>query len=190
MNCIIIFIVTINCIKFIALQSIDKLIHCVAPLLFETIWLSGRTIVGRSRQPTKGNQLIVISREILYCYINQLPGCTIVDCLRQIKHSPIINTQCIYDYFKISFIVWNESSLFQLCRIRDISHDFSVVIYLHHYHRWRQEIIIQHPRWLLYNAGITKFKYVVPLSPPSLAQSTFYWQTKVDIFFLRLLYCW
>ena len=96
--------------------------------------LPGHTIVGCSKQTTyKGNQLIVISKEI------------------QIKHSPIINTECIYDYyFKIRFIVWIESSLFQLCRIRDISHNFSAVIVLHHLPEWWQEIIIQQRRELLY----------------------------------------
>ena len=42
---------------------------------------------------------------------------------------------------------------------------------------------------------LNNFEYAVPLSPPSLAQSSLYWhlskhcQTKVDIFFLQLLYC-
>ena len=40
--------------------------------------LPGRTIVSRSRQTIKGNQLIVILREIICCYNKQLPGRTIV----------------------------------------------------------------------------------------------------------------
>ena len=81
-------------------------------------WLPGRTIVGRSGQTIKGNQLIVILREILCCYNKQLPGRTIVGCSKHTKHSPIINTQCIYDYFKTSFIVWNKSSLFHILFVR------------------------------------------------------------------------
>ena len=70
--------------------------------------LPGRTIVGRSRQTTKGNQLIVISREILCWYNKRLPGRTIIGRSKHTKHSPIINTQCIYDYFEL---LWKESSL-------------------------------------------------------------------------------